>query len=295
MLGQPMYMLMPEVVGFKLTGTLRDDCTATDVVLSITDILRRRGVVGKFVEFFGPGLADMALANRATIANMAPEYGATAAFFPVDEQTLRYLALTGRDPKLIETVNMYAHRQLLWRDDNASIIYTDELGLDLGTVVPSLAGPKRPQDRIPLGEMAHQWRKDRQSSFADSAETTGAAGAPVTLDDGQQFELHNGDVVIAAITSCTNTSNPSVMLAAGMIARRAVALGLQRKPWVKTSLAPGSRVVTDYLDKAGLTADHAIQQQNWLRRKGIDLVDLTAGEDYVKPLLQFFRRRARRH
>ena len=255
MLGQPLYMLMPEVVGFRLTGALRDDCTATDVVLTITEILRRHGVVGKFVEFVGPGLADMPLANRATIANMAPEFGATAAFFPVDEQTLRYLALTGRDPKLIETVNLYAHEQMLWRDDEAPILYSEELELDLGTVVPSLAGPKRPQDRISLGDMRHKWRTDLHSTFADAATKMGTAGVPVTLEDGTQFELHNGAVVIAAITSCTNTSNPSVMLAAGMVARRAAALGLQRKPWVKTSLAPGSRVVTDYLDRSGLTAD----------------------------------------
>ncbi|MEE9212978.1 MAG: aconitate hydratase AcnA, partial [Phycisphaeraceae bacterium] len=289
MLGQPIYMLIPEVVGFKLIGTLPQGATATDLVLRVTEMLRQHGVVGKFVEFFGPGLVTMPLANRATLANMAPEYGATMGFFPVDEQTIRYLKLTGRDDALVQTVEQYCKAQGLWRDDARDITYTDELELDLSTVEPSLAGPKRPQDRIPLSAMKSQWGQDLSLTFAkpgDSPDSTanrfadeggqsalGAAasaasastvttatlepdtdGVPVECD-GQRFKLTHGSVVIAAITSCTNTSNPEVMIAAGLVARKARKLGLNRKPWVKTSLAPGSKVVTEYFDKAGLTAD----------------------------------------
>ncbi len=265
MLGQPIYMLIPEVVGFKLTGKLAEGCTATDLVLRVTELLRAHGVVGRFVEFFGDGLDHMPLANRATIANMAPEYGATMGFFPVDEQTLEYMRLTGRDEKLIATVEQYCKAQGLWRDDSRDIVYTDVLELDMSTVEPALAGPKRPQDRINLGDMKEQWAKTH-SGFQHAA-TTGAGGTKtetlpaavvkeqqVTLD-GQTFALKDGAVVIAAITSCTNTSNPEVMIAAGLLARKARAKGLSRKPWVKTSLAPGSKVVTEYYNKANLTED----------------------------------------
>ena len=277
MLGQPIYMLIPEVVGFKLTGQLREGVTATDLVLTVTEMLREHGVVSKFVEFFGPGLETMPLANRATIANMAPEYGATIGFFPIDDQTLKYMRLTGRDDDLIATVEQYCKHQGLWRDDALPIVYTDELHLDMGDVEPSLAGPKRPQDRIALSAMQTQWRNDLSTTFGkdggapDSTPTTmtneggtalataepasaGVASATVTYD-GQTFELTHGHVAIAAITSCTNTSNPDVMVAAGLVARKANALGLTRKPWVKTSLAPGSKVVTEYYEKANLTDD----------------------------------------
>ena len=272
MLGQPVYMLIPEVIGFKLKGKLVQGVTATDLVLRVTQMLRAHGVVGKFVEFFGPGLADMPLANRATIANMSPEYGATIGFFPVDEQTTRYMKLTGRDARLIETVEQYCKEQGLWRQDSRDIAYTEVLELDMSTVEPALAGPKRPQDRIDLSAMQSQWRQDLSATFgkdgsaADSTPTSmsdeGApssdVGKPETdtaevTYDGETFGLTHGKVVIAAITSCTNTSNPDVMIAAGLVARKAHALGLTRKPWVKTSLAPGSKVVTEYLDKAGLT------------------------------------------
>ncbi|QDU72482.1 aconitate hydratase AcnA [Mucisphaera calidilacus] len=275
MLGQPIYMLLPEVVGVKLTGVLKEGATATDLVLRVTQMLREHGVVGKFVEFHGPGLAKMPLANRATIANMAPEYGATMGFFPIDEQTLEYLRLSGRDEKLIETVEQYARTQMLWRDDSQSIVYSDDLELDLSTVEPALAGPKRPQDRIALSAMQSQWRQDLSATFGRAAapvpgdstpsEMAAEGGVVVaepestraveTTYDGKTFELKDGAVVIAAITSCTNTSNPEVMLAAGLVAKKAVARGLQRKPWVKTSLAPGSKVVTDYYERAGLTGD----------------------------------------
>lgn len=250
MVGQPIYMLVPEVVGFKLTGKLPEGTTATDLVLRVTEMLRAHGVVSKFVEFFGPGLADMPLANRATIANMAPEYGATMGFFPVDEQTIKYLRLTGRDEKLIQTVEQYYREQGMWRDDKREIVYSSVLELDMSTIEPSLAGPKRPQDRISLANMQTQWRKDLSTTF-DKAEPNSVS---TTFDD-VTFELEHGDVVIAAITSCTNTSNPDVMVAAGLVAKKARALGLNRKPWVKTSLAPGSKVVTEYLDLAGLTED----------------------------------------
>jgi aconitate hydratase len=251
MLGQPIYMLIPEVVGFKLAGELAEGCTATDLVLTVTQMLRAHGCVGKFVEFFGPGLANMPLANRATIANMAPEYGATIGFFPVDEQTTKYMHLSGRDEALIETVEQYCKLQGLWRDDSREIKYTSTLELDMSTVEPCLAGPKRPQDRITLTGMRGQWGKDLETTFAKPEANP---GVPVT-NDGADFALKDGAVVIAAITSCTNTSNPSVMIGAGLVARKAAALGLTRKPWVKTSLAPGSQVVTEYLDKAKLSDD----------------------------------------
>jgi aconitate hydratase len=276
MLGQPIYMLIPEVVGFKLTGKLKEGTTATDLVLTVTEMLRKHGVVGKFVEFFGPGLAAMPLANRATIANMAPEYGATCGFFPVDDQTLAYLRLSGRDEKLIGAVEQYCKAQGLWRNDAYPIEYSSVLELDMSTVEPSLAGPKRPQDRIALRGVKASWQKELpkalqggKSSGDDDAPAkaggTAVAAKPVTEEDllksvkvtsdGQTFDLTHGAVVIAAITSCTNTSNPEVMLGAGLVARKANALGLTRKPWVKTSMAPGSKVVTDYYQKAGLWDD----------------------------------------
>jgi len=262
MLGQPVYMLIPEVIGFRLTGTLADGATATDLVLRVTQLLREFGVVGKFVEFFGPGLEDMPLASRATIANMAPEYGATCGFFPVDQRTLDYLRDTGREEALIGTVEQYCITQGLWRDDTREVQYAATLELDMGTVEPALAGPKRPQDRITLSTMQEQWHRDLNTTFAREGEEPASADAAVATANSvevscedETFVLQDGAVVIAAITSCTNTSNPSVMVAAGLIARNACALGLTRQPWVKTSLAPGSRVVTDYLDEAGLTDD----------------------------------------
>ncbi|MEZ4458376.1 MAG: aconitate hydratase AcnA [bacterium] len=248
MLGQPSYMLIPEVVGFKLTGNLPEGATATDLVLTVTQMLRKHGVVGKFVEFFGPGLGHLTLSDRATIANMAPEYGATMGFFPVDDKTLTYLRLSGRDEKLIELVEAYTKLNGLWRDDSYEIVYSSELSLDLGQVQPSLAGPKRPQDRIVLSEMKGQYNLELTNTFKHDKKRS-----KTTTYKGQTFDLTDGDVVIAAITSCTNTSNPAVMIGAGLVAKKANALGLKAKPWVKTSLAPGSRVVTDYLDKAGLT------------------------------------------
>ena len=275
MLGQPVYMLIPQVVGFRLLGRLAEGATATDLVLRITQMLRAHGVVGKFVEFFGPGLNAMPLANRATIANMAPEYGATVGFFPVDDQTVQYLKLTGRDTALVETVEQYCKEQGLWRDDGHDIQYGDVLELDMGTVEPALAGPKRPQDRIVLREMKSQWQLDLEKTFSKPAAAQ-AAAAPAPRSaaatavaesadpdtdgvevqfDGESFRLQHGSVCIAAITSCTNTSNPQVMVAAGLVARKARARGLRRKPWVKTSLAPGSTVVTDYLKRANLMED----------------------------------------
>jgi aconitate hydratase len=257
MLGQPIYMLIPEVVGVRVSGSLPEGTTATDLVLKVTEILRKFGVVNKFVEFFGPGLASMTLANRATIANMAPEYGATMGFFPVDEQTLAYLRLSGRSEGLVKTVEAYSKANLLWRDDRADIRYTAVIDLDLGSIQPALAGPSRPQDLVLLKDMKANWNRDLPKVFGKPAPTGGAAVAEaVKVRDPEQgsFELTNGSVVIAAITSCTNTSNPSVMIGAGLLARKARALGLERKPWVKTSLAPGSKVVTDYLQKAKLLA-----------------------------------------
>ena len=252
MLGQPISMLLPEVVGFKLTGKLAEGATATDLVLRVTEMLRAHGVVGKFVEFYGPGLATMPLANRATIANMAPEYGATIGFFPVDEQTTRYMRLTGRSEELVQSVEQYYRDQSLWRNDEAKIEYAANLELDMSTVEPALAGPKRPQDRIDLSAMKSQWSRDLSTTFGRAEGTSPSAS--VRYDEAD-FELTDGDVVIAAITSCTNTSNPDVMVGAGLVARKARERGLTRKPWVKTSLAPGSQVVTEYLEASDLMHD----------------------------------------
>jgi aconitate hydratase len=297
MLGQPISMLLPQVIGFKLDGEMREGATATDLVLTVTEMLREKGVVAKFVEFFGPGLPTLGLADRATIGNMSPEFGSTCAIFPVDAETLRYLEFTGRPTELIELVDAYAREQGMFHDqDSEEPTYSDTLELDLAAVEPSLAGPKRPQDRVPLAsakqafiealdaedaEAAKQLGSEYDEAVAESfpasdppgEDHNGASGRPrpavpsgtaiaerethdlveVRLEDGTKVELDHGRVVIAAITSCTNTSNPSVMVGAGLLARNAVKRGLQRKPWVKTSLAPGSTVVTDYLDKAGLT------------------------------------------
>ncbi|MBA17625.1 MAG: aconitate hydratase AcnA [Sphingomonas sp.] len=249
MLGQPVSMLIPEVVGFKLTGALPEGITATDLVLTVTQMLRARGVVGRFVEFYGPGLASMTLADRATIANMAPEYGATCGFFPIDDKTLEYMRLTGRPDEDVALVEAYCKAQGMWHDESAAEpIFTDTLELDMGTVKASLAGPKRPQDRVSLDAVDEVFNGDLQKVYKKER--------PVRVDvDGRDHDIGDGDVVIAAITSCTNTSNPSVLIAAGLVARKAREKGLTRKPWVKTSLAPGSQVVTDYLDKAGLTED----------------------------------------
>ncbi|SFH83831.1 aconitate hydratase AcnA [Planctomicrobium piriforme] len=277
MLGQPIYMLLPEVVGFKLKGELPEGATATDLVLTATQMLRRHGVVGKFVEFYGPGLASMSLPDRATIANMAPEYGATMGFFPVDDETLRYLERTGRSKEQIDLVEKYYKAQGMFRTaESPEPEFSTTMELDLACIEPSMAGPKRPQDRILLTGMKAQWEQDLSSTFgkltntADStpasmADEGGLAAATVVANDpgldgvpveyaGEAFKLKHGAVVIAAITSCTNTSNPSVMIAAGLVARNAVKKGLIRQPWVKSSLAPGSRVVTDYLLRAGLTS-----------------------------------------
>ncbi|MEC9372602.1 MAG: aconitate hydratase AcnA, partial [Planctomycetota bacterium] len=291
MLGQPIYMLTPEVVGFKLTGKLPEGATATDLVLTVTQMLRAKGVVGKFVEFFGSGIAEMSVPDRATIANMAPEYGATMGFFPVDARTLEYMRLTGRDEETIELVEKYCRANgLFWTKDAPEAEFTDRLELDLSDVQPSLAGPKRPQDRIVLNQMKAQWHKDLVDTFGKKAPSEGVrvdrwageggesatgthatvnlperngdsdtggadtgANWPVVTYKGKTFRLKHGDVVIAAITSCTNTSNPDVMIAAGILAKKAHERGLTAKPWVKTSLAPGSKVVTEYYDKAGLT------------------------------------------
>ena len=291
MLGQPMSMLIPQVLGFKLTGELPEGATATDLVLTVTERLRQHGVVGKFVEFYGEGLANLPLADRATIGNMSPEFGSTCAIFPIDAETLRYLEFSGRPTELIDLVEAYAKEQGLWHDEHSEEpTFTDLIELDLATVVPSIAGPKRPQDRISLTESKPAFRlalegyvpkEDGEDEALDESfpasdpvsthmpngdghEPTGGTGgakvaervrktSPVTLADGTQTELDHGHVVIAAITSCTNTSNPSVMLGAGILARNAVQRGLRVKPWVKTSLAPGSKVVTEYLDRAGLT------------------------------------------
>jgi aconitate hydratase len=252
MLGQAIAMLIPDVVGFKLTGKLPEGATATDLVLTVTQMLRKKGVVGKFVEFYGPGLATMALADRATIGNMAPEYGATCGFFPVDRTTVDYLKLTGRDEHRIKLAEAYLKAQGMWLDENSvEPRFTDTLELDISTVLPSMAGPKRPQDRVLL--------KDAAKAFA--TELTASLGVPANdaatrvVVEGKNYEIGHGDVVLAAITSCTNTSNPYVMVAAGLVARKARALGLRPKPWVKTSLAPGSQVVTEYLDSSNLSAD----------------------------------------
>ncbi|WP_329378129.1 aconitate hydratase AcnA [Streptomyces sp. NBC_01351] len=269
MLGQPVSMLIPRVVGFKLTGELPTGTTATDLVLTITEMLRKHGVVGKFVEFYGEGVAATSLANRATIGNMSPEFGSTAAIFPIDDETLKYLRLTGRDAQQVALVEAYAKEQGLWLDPAAEPDFSEKLELDLSTVVPSIAGPKRPQDRIVLANASQQFALDVRNYVEDDdeagkesfpasdapASTNGVPTRPtqVTLADGTSFEIDHGAVTVAAITSCTNTSNPYVMVAAALVAKKAVEKGLSRKPWVKTTLAPGSKVVTDYFDKAGLT------------------------------------------
>lgn len=250
MLEQPVSMVIPDVVGFKFVGSLKEGVTATDLVLTVTEMLRKKGVVGKFVEYFGAGLNNLLLADRATIANMAPEYGATCGFFPIDQETIAYLRFTGRDADTVALVEAYAKAQGMWRESNsADPVFTEVLELDLSTVKPSLAGPRRPQDRINLEGVASGFDKAMTDAFKVASKTT-SAQVP-----GADFSLSHGSVVIAAITSCTNTSNPSVLIAAGLVARKARARGLKSQPWVKTSLAPGSQVVTDYLDKSGLTAD----------------------------------------
>ncbi|MFG3269054.1 aconitate hydratase AcnA [Streptomyces luteogriseus] len=270
MLGQPVSMLIPRVVGFKLTGELTPGTTATDLVLTITEMLRKHGVVGKFVEFYGEGVAATSLANRATIGNMSPEFGSTAAIFPIDDETISYMRLTGRSEQQLALVEAYAKEQGLWLDPKAEPDFSEKLELDLSTVVPSIAGPKRPQDRIVLANAAEQFKTDvrnyvdsvdeaGQESFpASDAPAVAPNGAPsnpvtVTAPDGTSYEIDHGAVTVAAITSCTNTSNPYVMVAAALVAKKAVEKGLTRKPWVKTTLAPGSKVVTDYFEKAGLT------------------------------------------
>ena len=259
MLGQPVSMLVPRVVGFKLSGELPDGVTATDLVLTITQMLREHKVVGKFVEFYGPGVAAVPLANRATLGNMSPEYGSTIAVFPIDDVTLDYLRLTGRDESQVKLVEAYARAQGMWHDPDREPRYSEYMELDLSTVKPSIAGPKRPQDRILVSEAKETFEK----TVPDYTTKPGVA-IPVTLADGRSFELRNGAVTVAAITSCTNTSNPSVMIAAGLVAKKAHELGLSPKPWVKTSLAPGSQVVTDYFERAGLS-EH-------LAAMGFDLV-----------------------
>ena len=251
MLGQPVSMLIPEVVGFKLTGKMKEGTTATDLVLMVTQMLRKKGVVNKFVEFYGPGLDDMTLADRATVANMAPEYGATCGLFPIDTKTIDYLTFSGRDPERVALVEAYAKAQGMWRDSSSpDPIFTDTLELDLSAVEPSLAGPRRPQDRVALSKVAAEFEKELPSFKVDAS----TRGKEVAVE-GTDYTLKHGAVVIAAITSCTNTSNPDVLVAAGLVARKARAQGLTVKPWVKTSLAPGSQVVTDYLKAAGLQDD----------------------------------------
>ena len=248
MLGQPISMLIPEVIGFKLTGKLREGVTATDLVLTVTQMLRKKGVVGKFVEYYGSGLDDMSLEDRATIANMAPEYGATCGFFPIDSETVRYLKDTARKPARVALVEKYAKAQGLYRTaKSADPVFTDTLSLDLSSVEPSLAGPARPQDRVPLGDAAHEFAVALLNTYKKEADASKRAKIA-----GTEHTIGHGDVVIAAITSCTNTSNPSVMIGAGLVAKKAVERGLKVRPWVKTSLAPGSQVVTDYLEKAGV-------------------------------------------
>src|SRR5450432_612551 len=254
MLGQPVSMLIPQVIGVKLTGKLPEGTTATDLVLTVTEMLRKRGVVGKFVEFFGDGLAELPLADRATIANMAPEYGATCGIFPVDAETLRYLRFSGRDEAQVKLVEAYCKAQGLFHAPGApEATYTDVLSLDLQSIVPSLAGPTRPQDRVKLTESKTNFHSSLEKILAKSPKPTGKDAKATATLDGTDHVLTHGSVVIAAITSCTNTSNPSVMVAAGLLAKKAAEKGLTRKPWVKTSLAPGSKVVTEYLAKAGLT------------------------------------------
>lgn len=255
MLGQPISMLIPEVVGFEVKGKLPEGTTATDLVLTVTQMLRKKGVVGKFVEFYGDGLKNLSLADRATIANMAPEYGATCGFFPIDEETLKYLEFTGRDKDLIKLIEVYAKEQGLWT--SSGMVFTDTLSLDVSTVAPTIAGPKRPQDKVLLTDAA----KDFDKNFKETIKRTVLKEYPV---ENANYKLKDGNIVIAAITSCTNTSNPSVLIAAGLLAKKAIEKGLSSKPWVKTSLAPGSKVVTDYLEKAGL--------DTYLNQLGFNLV-----------------------
>ena len=243
MLGQPISMLIPEVIGFEVKNKLPEGTTATDLVLTVVKMLRDKGVVGKFVEFFGEGLKNLSLADRATIANMAPEYGATCGFFPIDDETLRYLRFSGRDEHTVKIVEKYAKEQGLWSSDN--IKFTDKISLDMSTVVPTISGPKRPQDKVLLTDAASNFKKVFK-------ETTKRNKNNVSKVNGTDFEIKDGSILIAAITSCTNTSNPNVLIGAGLLAKKAIELGLKTKPWVKTSLAPGSQVVTDYLEKAGL-------------------------------------------
>ncbi len=250
MLGQPISMLIPEVVGFKLTGKLNEGITATDLVLRVVEMLRQKGVVGKFVEFYGPGLDNLSLEDAATIANMAPEYGATCGFFPVDKETLKYLEATGRDKDRVALVAEYSKAQGMYRSGGEEPVFTDTLELDISTVVPSISGPKRPQDRINLADAAAGFAKTMTDEFKKAGELSKRVAV-----EGKDYNIGNGDVVIAAITSCTNTSNPSVLIGAGLVARNALKKGLKVKPWVKTSLAPGSQVVTDYLEKAGVQDD----------------------------------------
>lgn len=260
LLGQPVSMLIPRVVGFKLSGTLPVGTTATDLVLTITEMLRKHGVVGKFVEFYGPGVSALPMANRATIGNMSPEYGSTVAIFPIDEETIKYLQLTGRTPEQLELVEKYAKRQGIWHDPNATPRYSEHLELDLSQVVPSIAGPKRPQDRVSLSEAKSAFAKAVPTYLSDKS---AKQPVPVTVNS-RAGAVTNGSVVIASITSCTNTSNPSVMIGAGLLAKKAVEKGLVSKPWVKTTLAPGSKVVTNYYEKAGLTP--------YLEKLGFNLV-----------------------
>jgi len=269
MLGQPVSMLIPEVVGFRLDGALKEGITATDLVLTVTQMLRQKGVVGRFVEFYGPGLDSMTVADRATIANMAPEYGATCGFFPIDSRTLEYLELTGRDADRIALVKAYAQAQGLWRDASApEPVFTDTLELDMGTIEPSLAGPKRPQDRVLVSDVDDQFNHELEHTYKKHND-------PRVPVEGSAFDFGNGDVAIAAITSCTNTSNPSVLVAAGLVARKARAHGLTSKPWVKTSLAPGSQVVTDYLTESGLSEDlNALGFVNMAAEKIVGLMSI---------------------
>jgi len=248
MLGQPISMLIPEVIGFKLTGAMVEGTTGTDLVLKVVEMLRKKGVVGKFVEFYGEGLDRLPLADRATIANMAPEYGATCGFFPIDDETLRYLRNTGREEEVIALVETYAKENGFWRDANYAPVYTDTLELDMGTIVPAISGPKRPQDYVALSSAKSAFRKEMEETFKRPL------GKQVAVK-GEDYSMESGKVVIASITSCTNTSNPYVMIGAGLVARKAAELGLTRKPWVKTSLAPGSQVVSAYLEAAGLQED----------------------------------------
>ena len=248
MLGQPISMLIPEVIGFELTGAMMEGTTGTDLVLKVVEMLREKGVVGKFVEFYGSGLDTLPLADRATIANMAPEYGATCGFFPIDNETIRYLNTTGRDKDRIALVEAYAKENGFWRDENYAPVYTDTLALDMGTIVPAISGPKRPQDYVALTNAKQAFAKEMEETFKRPL------GKEVAVK-GEDYSMSSGKVVIASITSCTNTSNPYVMIGAGLVARKAAALGLNRKPWVKTSLAPGSQVVSAYLEAADLQKD----------------------------------------